>query len=91
MLNGVGSITKAFANNYYLRVFGITNLSSIIIPLFNKFPLHGAKLLDFNDFCSGISIINAKNHLTPEGLTTIKNLYYGRNSYRPRNSKSTRK
>lgn len=44
----------------------ISKLSSIVqfIEKFKEYPLHGAKYLDFLDFCKGIAIIQNKEHLT---------------------------
>jgi hypothetical protein len=60
-----------------------------IIPLFQKYPLHGVKLYDYCDFAYTIGIMKNKGHLTEEGLDLIKkiklNMYkerkYNKNSY----------
>lgn len=54
-----------------------------IIPLFNKYPLHGVKAQDYGaDFCKVASIIKAKGHLTLEGLQEIRDIKAGMNSGR---------
>jgi len=69
-------------NEYNISVANIRDLSEIIIPFFKKYSLCGAKLLDFNDFCKGISIIKNKGHLNVEGLNQLKKLAYQMNIYR---------
>jgi hypothetical protein len=54
--------------------FRVTNLSHIIdkvIPVFDNYPIYGAKDLEFKDFKEAANIINSKAHLTPEGLAKI--------------------
>lgn len=69
-------------NEYNISVANIKELSEIIIPFFKKYSLYGAKSLDFNDFCKGISIIKNKGHLTIEGLNKLKKLAYQMNRFR---------
>ena len=58
----------------------------IIIPFFNKYPIVGIKSLDFLDFKKVSSapreIILKKEHLTNEGLISIKNIKKGMNNSR---------
>jgi len=42
-----------------------------IIPLFQKYGIKGTKAKDFADFCKAAEIIEAKGHLTQEGLNKI--------------------
>lgn len=54
--------------------FVVTKFSDIyevIIPLFQKYPIHGVKALDFADFCEAAEIVKTKEHLTLEGFTKI--------------------
>lgn len=60
----------------------LESLVNVIIPFFEKYPLQGAKALDFNDFVKGIRIIEKKGHLTPEGLAQLQDLAYGMNTFR---------
>ena len=69
-------------NEYNISVANIKDLSEIIILFFIKYPIYGAKLLDFKDFCKGIYIIKDKGHLNIEGLTQLKLLAYMMNTYR---------
>jgi LAGLIDADG endonuclease len=69
-------------NEYNLSVANIKDLSEIIVPFFKKYPLYGAKSLDFNDFCKGVFIIKKKEHLKIEGLSQLKLLAYQMNTFR---------
>jgi hypothetical protein len=79
-----GNLVKPylFRTEYNISVGNIKDLSEIIIPFFKKYSLCGAKSLDFNDFCKGISIIKSKGHLSIEGLNQLKLLTYQMNTYR---------
>jgi hypothetical protein len=50
--------------------------------LFKFIPLHGAKALDYADFCKIITIMNNKSHLTKTGMTDIINIIKGMNNKR---------
>lgn len=69
-------------DRYSTSVSNITELSTIVIPFFQKYPLYGAKGLDFQDFAEGISIMEKKGHLTQEGLDRLKDLAYNMNTFR---------
>lgn len=70
-------------DRYSTSVSSITEpLSTIVIPCFQKYPLYGAKGLDFQDFAEGISIMEKKGHLTQEGLDRLKDLAYNMNTFR---------
>lgn len=89
---GCGTIVKpSGGRDRYTISFGsfvedttanISDLVQIVIPLFENYPLYGAKHFDFLDFCKGVSIIKNKEHLTPEGLKLLKDLAYAMNTYR---------
>lgn len=55
---------------------------NIIIPFFDKYPVQGAKSLDYADFCRVALLMKDKAHLTVEGLNQIKNIKSGMNSKR---------
>jgi len=48
----------------------------LVIPFFENYPIYGAKFLDFQAFCQGITIIKNKEHLTQQGLDRLKDLAY---------------
>lgn len=50
-----------------------------ILPFFAKYPLHGSKLADYEDFCEVAKIIDTKAHLTKEGLDQISKIKAGMN------------
>jgi LAGLIDADG endonuclease/Cytochrome C oxidase subunit II, periplasmic domain len=54
-----------------LTISNIQDISNIIIPFFDLYPILGVKLLDYNDFKLIYKIIISKDHLTPEGLDQI--------------------
>jgi hypothetical protein len=69
---------------YYaeLQIFRIKQLTDIVIPFFDTYPLLGAKALDFIDFKTGMIIISSGEHLTQSGLNRLKTIYKGMNSGR---------
>jgi hypothetical protein len=81
---GCGNIVKPSSgrDRYDISVANIKDITTIIIPFFQKYSLYGAKYLDFHDFCEGIYIIEKKKHLTQEGLDQLKLLAYSMNTYR---------
>ena len=56
----------------YYTVSNFTDIMQIIIPFFDKYPLQGTKLNDFEDFKLVSSYISNKSHLSLEGLNKIK-------------------
>jgi hypothetical protein len=59
-----------------------TDICLIIIPLFQKYPLQGAKIRDFQDFVKVAELMKNKAHLTREGLNQIRNIKDGMNKKR---------
>jgi len=55
--------------NYTVSTFSA--IYSIIIPLFQKYPLSGIKQQDFLDFVKAAELIKSKDHLTKDGLAKI--------------------
>lgn len=80
---GCGSI-QASNNVINFRVDNFLDINEKVIPFFDKYPILGAKYLDFADWCKAADIIKAKDHLTKVGLDQIKiirtNMNRGRNS-----------
>ena len=58
------------------------DIHTIIIPFFNKYPLLGSKLKDFNDFVKVAELIKNKAHLTINGFEKIKQIKSGMNKGR---------
>lgn len=59
-----------------------TDINEKIIPLFHKYPLLGAKRLDYVDFCKVVELMKNKAHLTAEGLDQIRKIKAGMNTGR---------
>jgi LAGLIDADG endonuclease/NADH-ubiquinone/plastoquinone oxidoreductase, chain 3 len=73
--NGVGNINEDRSNRAKsFRVSRRVDLTSIIIPHFNSFPLVGNKLSNYVIWSDIVSLMQSKVHLTPEGLAFITNL-----------------
>jgi LAGLIDADG endonuclease len=79
------------SNNGSCIKFTVSNLSdiiSIMIPFFEKYPIQGVKALDFSAFCEISKLMKQKEHLNIEGFNRIlkirssmnKNRVQGRNS-----------
>jgi len=54
--------------------FAVSNFSHVVenvIPLFEEFPILGAKAKDFEDFKEAAELVKSKAHLTKEGLDKI--------------------
>lgn len=73
------------ANGTFMyRVRDFSDLTNIIIPFFNQYPLVGNKNLDFADFCAVADLMRFKTHLTIAGLDQIKSIKSKMNRGRPR-------
>ena len=57
-------------------------LTNIIIPLFDKYPIKGNKVKDYEYFKLILQLMNSKAHLSKEGLEQIKKIKNRMNSYR---------
>ena len=55
-------------------IYSINDLLNKIIPFFNKNPLLGNKLLDYQDFCKIAYLIRDKAHLTEKGVNEIRKI-----------------
>jgi hypothetical protein len=56
----------------HLIVVNFSDIVNNIIPFFAKYPLQGAKNLDYQSFCKVVVLMKDKLHLTPLGLEQIK-------------------
>jgi hypothetical protein len=65
-----------------LVTYKLSDIYEKIIPFFTKHPLHGLKLLDFNDFCKITLLMKNKSHLTSDGLKQIRLIKSGMNTGR---------
>ena len=63
-------------------VNSIKDFKNKIIPFFNKYPLLGTKSLNYYDFVKVFELMDAKKHLTEEGLAAIIKIKSGMNTGR---------
>ena len=82
-----GTLAKKFNkkyNNYHYeyQVNKFSDINTKIIPFFNKYPIVGVKLLDFQDFCKIVKIIEQNGHLIQSGLKNIREIKQGINKNR---------
>ena len=71
---GVGNITKQGKDSLQYRVSSLEDITKVIIPHFDRYPLITQKKADFELFKLAVEIMNQKGHLTPEGLQEIVNI-----------------
>lgn len=57
-----------------LKVSNFTDISTKIIPFFERYPLQAKKRLQFEKFCQVAEMIKSRQHLTPEGIERIRAL-----------------
>ena len=69
-------------NTVSLAITKTSELIEVIIPFFEKYSLQGLKSLDFADFKKVAMMINAKEHLTNEGLNRILEIKLNMNKHR---------
>lgn len=55
-------------SNVKLKVSNFSDISTKIIPFFQRYPLQAKKRLQFETFCQVAELIECKQHLTPEGV-----------------------
>jgi len=70
---GVGRVLEKNKDVSY-TVWSIKDITNVIIPHFDKYPLLTQKRVDFLLFKSIVELINRKEHLTEEGLIKIVNI-----------------
>lgn len=68
---GVGFISKHGEKSVYYRVSSIKDLTSVIIPHFDKYPLLTQKCADYILFIEAVEIIVCKEHLMPSGFDRV--------------------
>jgi len=64
------------------RISKLDDLNNKLIPIYQKFPIQGIKLLDYFDFLSVLQLMNKNYHLTEEGLNQIWKIKEGMNKSR---------
>jgi len=71
---GVGNIYKNGEDRVQLLVETPRDLTNVIIPHFDNFPLITQKFADFKLFKQVVEIIKRKEHLTTDGVQKIVNI-----------------
>ena len=81
---GCGKIDKPSTRTSEVRfvINRFSHLMDNILPFFDRYPLHGIKSMDYQDFCKVAKIMEDKSHLTTEGLKKIKSIKSGMNKGR---------
>ncbi len=77
-----GRIEKRAGFAADFTVTSIRDIGGKILTFFNKYPLLGSKLLNLKDFNEAFKIMEAKDHLTEEGLNRIRVIKAGMNTGR---------
>jgi hypothetical protein len=68
--------------NYYIIDASSELWKRVLRDYLDRFPLLSSKFLDYRCWCKGSDLIDAKLHMTLEGLTQIDNLKQNMNSNR---------
>ena len=71
---GCGVVRTNHGDRMAYRVRGKNHLLERIIPFFEKHPLKSKKRLDFAKFRHALLIMEAGDHLKPEGVEKIRRL-----------------
>ena len=79
-----GVVRKNHGDRMAYRVRGQKNLSQCIVPFFLAHPLKTKKRLDFDKFRRVILMMERGEHLTAEGLETIRQIAEQMNRGQPR-------
>lgn len=66
---------------YHLR--GISPITKVLIPFFQKYQLKGKKGKDFKLFCEAAEVFKTKQHLTNEGIKKLEHIRKYMNKRRP--------
>jgi len=73
---------RAKKDHVEIRVTKSKDLTGIIIPFFNKYPIVGVKALDFADWCKAAEIVKDMSHLSTQGFKEISQIKAGLNKGR---------
>ena len=71
---GCGVVRVNHGNRYCYRVRGHANLLEKILPFFEKHSLKTMKRIDFEKFRDVVLLMEKKEHLTVEGLLSIRQI-----------------
>jgi hypothetical protein len=76
-----GNIYK-YRDSLSYQVSKFSDIENKIIPFFTKFPILGAKSLDFSDFCRAVVIIKDAKFSPKDKLEQISKIKSGMNKGR---------
>ncbi len=65
-----------------LTIVDFADITNIIVPFFNKYPLLGIKLYDYLDWCKIHNLMINRLHFTVQGIDSIRNIKSGMNTGR---------
>ena len=71
---GCGVVRRNHGDRMAYRVRGQTHLWECIVPFFVKHPLKTKKRLDFQKFKRVLRMMQAGEHLTPQGIEKIRDI-----------------
>ena len=71
---GCGVVRRNHGDRMAYRVRGQTHLWERIVPFFVKHPLKTKKRLDFQKFKRVLRMMQAGEHLTPQGIEKIRDI-----------------
>ena len=75
------TVNKKQGSYYHISITNFKSLEKLIL-YFNKFPLYGIKLLDYNDWLKAYHTYQNRNKITPELIIELKKIKYQMNSRR---------
>lgn len=65
-----------------LTIIDFADITNIIVPFFNKYPILGIKLYDYLDWCKIHNLMINRLHFTVQGIDSIRNIKSGMNTGR---------
>ena len=80
-----GVVRRNHGDRFCWRVRNLRNLSEIILPFFDKYPLRSMKSIDFLKFRKVVLMMQKGEHLTKEGFSRIQEIASEMNRGKPRN------
>lgn len=72
--NGVGQVTASGGLMYQYRMRGMDDLEHVLFPFLDSYPLLSMKSVDYANFRVVHSMMRNGEHLTPEGVDSIRGI-----------------
>ena len=79
-----GVVRRNHGDRFCWRVRNLKNLSDVIIPFFDKYPLKSKKVLDYIKFRKVVMMMQEGEHLTEDGFSRITAIASEMNRNKPR-------